>query len=252
MPACKAIPNQGWDLEEMKANLKMLQNPAENIPTIYRNSVMSGDLLIEVAKNAVGFYKEGNFEKFGVAAGMMLRMLTVNEKPAMLGATEKAEKAKEIAEMLQGFLKATDVGTFNFTNLLICIYEADQDAMGLYAAVSLFEQAWADKEIMEAVGGAIFTVAAVQEFRQQVLPICEQVDQKGLDWDHYDAIMAKLWDMKTKMHVEGDDVIFNGENITTDFTSAFDSLEDEEYGQFGEKLGQTLDAAASKTNMFIF
>jgi len=228
----------------------MLQKPGENISTLYRNSVLSGDLMIEVAKNAVDFYKEGNYEKFGVASGMMLRMLTVKEKAPMLGATEKAEKAKEIAEMLQGFMKATDVGTFNFTNLLICIYEADQDAMGLYAAASIFEEAWADKDIMEGVAGVIFTVAAVQEFRQQVLPVCEQVDQKGLDWDHYDTIMAKLWDMKTKMHVEGDDVIFNGENITTDFTSAFNSLEDEEYGQFGAKLGQTLDSAANK--MFIF
>jgi len=103
----------------------MLNTPGDNIPLLYRNSVLSGELLIEVAKNAVNFYKEGNFEKFGVASGMMLRMLTVNEKPAQLGATEKAEKAKEIAEMLQGFLKSTDVGTFNFTNLLICIYEAD-------------------------------------------------------------------------------------------------------------------------------
>jgi len=123
--------------------------------------------------------------------------------------------------------------------------------MGLYAAASIFEEAYADKDIMEAVAGVIFTVAAVQEFKQQVLPVCEQVDQKGLDWDHYDAIMAKLWDIKTKLHVEGDDVIFNGENITTDFTAAFNALEDEEYGQFGETIGKALDGAATK-NMFIF
>ena len=31
-----------------------------------------------------------------------------------------------MAKIYKGFMEVTDVGTFNFTNLLLCIYEADQ------------------------------------------------------------------------------------------------------------------------------
>jgi hypothetical protein len=37
-----------------------------------------------------------------------------------------------ITEVIQGLLEGTKVGTFNFTNLLLCIYEMDQAAMVAY------------------------------------------------------------------------------------------------------------------------
>jgi len=98
---------------------------------------------------------------------------------------------------------------------------------------------------MEAVGGAIFTVAAVQEFRQQVLPVCEQVDSSSMNWTQFDKILKTLWDKDTRMELVEDDVMFNGQVITDDLRAALEALEDGDYIDFGIKLGTTLDAATN-------
>merc|ERR1712227_848033 len=84
-------------------------------------------------------------------------------------------------EFAQGLFEATKVGEFNFTNLLLCIYEADQAAIALYEGVETLEQAYKDKDWNEAIGGVIAVVAFVQGM-QQALPICEQVDETKLNW----------------------------------------------------------------------
>merc|ERR1712127_704263 len=97
------------------------------------------------------------------------------------------EKEMKVAEMLQGFLKGSKVGTFNFTALLECIYEADQAAEVMYVAVDqIIPEAIHDKDIMEGVAGAIFLYSAVQTFMTQALPLCEQVDSKS-DWSQFNA-----------------------------------------------------------------
>jgi hypothetical protein len=73
--------------------------------------------------------------------------------------------ANMAAEVAQGFLEATNVGTFNFTNLLICIYEADQAALILYEGVQILEEAYKDKDPEEAIGGIIAAVAFVQQLK---------------------------------------------------------------------------------------
>jgi len=47
-----------------------------------------------------------------------------------------------LAEIYQGYLEEMGVGTFNFTNLLLCIYEADQSAIIAYEGVQMAEEAW--------------------------------------------------------------------------------------------------------------
>jgi hypothetical protein len=46
--------------------------------------------------------------------------------------TYPKDNREMVTEVLQGLLEATNVGTFNFTNLLMCIYEADGAALSLY------------------------------------------------------------------------------------------------------------------------
>merc|ERR1719183_446503 len=143
-------------------------------------------------------------------------------------------------------MKGMDVGTFNFTNLLICIYEADQDAELVYAVTQIEQDAIKDKSIIEGAMGVFFAYGAYQTFMSQVLPACEQVDKSGMDLSKYDTIVSDLWNYNTRLHVEGEDVVFNGQKITSGLTTAFEELENDEYYNFGEKMGATLAGAASK------
>ena len=56
-----------------------------------------------------------------------------------------------VAEVAQGFLAGTHVGQFNFTNLMVCIYGADQSALTLYQAVEDLEKAYKDHNVTEAI-----------------------------------------------------------------------------------------------------
>jgi hypothetical protein len=128
-------------------------------------------------------------------------------------------KEKEMTEMLQGFLKGSKVGTFNFTALLECIYEADQAAEVMYVATTqIIPEAIKDKEIIEGFVGAFFMVSAVETFMTQALPLCEQVDKKG-NWDMFNAKPDYTkWSAK-------------------ELSSAYDSLREGDFNEFGEKIG---------------
>jgi len=127
---------------------------------------------------------------------------------------------------------------------LICIYEGDQTATIGYEAVEIFEEAWADKDIMEAVGGVIATVAFVQGV-EQTIPVCKQVDPSSMDWTEFNKIVSTLWNKETRMEAIEDDIMFNGKSVTSDLRSALESLMEKNYSDFGFKLGATLDAAAN-------
>jgi hypothetical protein len=142
------------------------------------------------------------------------------------------EHRKEVAEVLGGFMQATKVGTFNFTNLLICIYEADQAAEVGYEAVEIFEQAWKDKQWQEAIGGAIATVAFVQGV-EQTIPACEAVDSKNMNWSNFEAIKNSKLEIK-------------------DLQKAGDAIEKHEYTRFGFELGSALMNASVEENLFIY
>lgn len=67
------------------------------------------------------------------------------------------------AEVAQGVLSSTGVGSFNLQNLLLCIYEADQAALILESGVDEIEQAIKDKDIKEAIGGVVAAVGFVKQ-----------------------------------------------------------------------------------------
>jgi len=128
-------------------------------------------------------------------------------------------KEKKIAEMLQGFLKGSKVGTFNFTALLECIYEADQAAEVMYVAIDqIIPEAIKDKDVVEGVAGAIFLYSAVQTFKTQALPLCEQVDTKG-NWNNFNS--------------NPDFTKWTAEELS----GAYKSLETGDINEFGEKIG---------------
>lgn len=81
-----------------------------------------------------------------------------------------------MAEIYQGFFEGTGVGSFNFTDLLLCIYQADQSAIALYEGVKQLEEAWQEKNWQNALGGAMFVFTAAESFVQQALPQCEKLE----------------------------------------------------------------------------
>ena len=243
LPACKAIPN-AFEKDQFMSSMNMIENPKKYINVIAEDTLKNGYELFDLAEQAVTAYKAGHFEEFGVKIGTILETVTTPEAHNQLQVKSDATNKKMVTEVLQGFLQATNVGTFNFTNLLICIYEADQTATIGYEAVEIFEEAYADKDIMEAVGGVIATVAFVQGV-EQTIPVCESVDSSSMNWTHFDKIVSTIWNKSTRMEVAEDDVMFNGQVVTEDIEAAAKALKEGNFKDFGFKLGSTLDAATN-------
>ena len=158
-----------------------------------------------------------------------------------LAAPMTGEKVKKVTEILQGFMQGAGVGTFNFTALLECIYEADQAAEVMYVAVDqIIPEAIHDKDVVEGIAGAIFLYSAVQTFMTQALPLCEQVD-KASDWTNFNA--------HPKFSLSGEQCLMNGEDITKGLEDAYESLAKDNYFAFGEKVGAL---AEKKPELFLF
>jgi len=110
----------------------------------------------------------------------------------------------------------------------------------MYVAISqIIPEAIKDKQIMEGVVGVIFMVSAVETFESQALPICEQVDKKS-NWDRL---------AEPEVSMDGDSIMYNGQDVTTKVEDAFESLAKEDFFAFGEKMG---DMAAMKPQQFLF
>ena len=187
----------------------------------------------------------GDMEKFGEFFGKFLQFATEKTSASTWADAYPKDNREVAAEILQGFFEGTNVGTFNFTNLLICIYGEDQAAIALYEGVELFEQAWADKDWTEAVGGVIALVAAVQG-AEQALPTCEAVVSKDYNWGEFDKLAALTQNKEKTVKVVGENMLFNGVTISEDVIKAMKSYQAGEYKDFGFQMGNAL-LLATKT-----
>jgi len=207
---------------------------------------------MENVKKAVASYEQGEFSSFGYYVGEIMELATSKPEKVVETVEEGPEVNRQmIAEFAQGFFKGTKVGEFNFTNLLICIYEADQAALILYEAVEILEEAYKDKDPEEAIGGVIAAIAFVQQLKQSI-PVCEAVDQTTMDWTHFDHIVETLEDPKHHMAQIEKDIIFNGVTITKDIGEALEAFRAGDFEKFGEKLGQTVYIASEGNNLFLY
>lgn len=161
--------------------------------------------------------------------------------------------ANMAAEVAQGFLEATNVGTFNFTNLLICIYEADQAALILYEGVQILEEAYKDKDPEEAIGGIIAAVAFVQQLKQSI-PVCEAVDTSKSNWSTFDHIVEVAESPISHMKLIEKDIFFNGIKITEELSTAIESFRSGDYKQYGYQLGKIMTQATEsrQENLFLY
>jgi hypothetical protein len=153
------------------------------------------------------------------------------------------DNKKQVAEIMQGFLKGSNVGTFNFTALLECIYSADQAAEVMYVATTqIIPEAYHDKQPVEALIGLFFMYSAVETFETQALPICEQVDAKS-NWNNFAD--------HPEASINHGRIMINEEDVTKTLLEAGDLLKDGKFYDFGEKVG-TIAAAKKAAEVFLY
>lgn len=242
-------------------------HPMKHFELLKTDLKMHGESILEDVGLSLEAYRNGDFETSGKKMGEIIKLAThANAMEAEAEAEAKAEVAEEktwkdiypkdnremVTEIAQGLLEATKVGTFNFTNLLICIYEADQAALALYESVETLEDAWKKKDWQEAIGGVIAAVAFYQGM-EQALPVCEAVDSKSLNWTEVNKISELTKNPEKTIKVVGENIVFNGVTITKEFTEAMTAWDKKEYKKFGTLLGETLETATyQKKNLFLF
>lgn len=252
LPACEAIVES--DISRVKTAMEILENPLKNLPTMTANLKKYESEIKDDVIAATFFYKTGQYEKFGDFLGNLVKVMTEKEeaKKASWADVYPKDNRMNIAEFMQGFFKATNVGQFDLTNLLICIYEMDNAALAFYESAEMLEEAWEKKDWQEAIGGAIAIVAGVQQVEQS-LPVCEAVDAKSHNWKDLDKLASMSQHKKTAFKVIGENLVFNGVTITADFITAMESFKMEKYGEFGYMLGETMmTATKTEENLFLY
>jgi len=257
LPVCEAIVSSKFDMTPVEKSMKFVSNPVENLAVMTANlNKYRGEIMDDIT-SAVFHYQMEDYEKFGEFLGNVMKVVSEEQAPEPKKTTWADVYPKDnrimVAEVAQGFMEATKVGEFNFTNLLLCVYEADQAAIALYEGVEILEEAWEKKDWQDAIGGVIAVGAFVQGM-QQALPICESVDSKSLDWTETNKMLALTQNKEKTVKVVGENMLFNGVTITADFINAMEALEAGEYKKFGSILGTTLMLATETqdNNLFLY
>ena len=253
LPACEAIDTAKWNKQEFETCTDVAVHPTQYFKVIENDVKINGVSILKDMAKGVEAYRMGDYVSFGQEMGEILKLAT-EAHAKTLATTEKSEiNAAMATEVAQGFLEATNVGHFNFTNLLICIYEADQAALILYEGVQLLEEAYKDHDMSEAIGGVIAAVAFVQQLKQSI-PVCEAVDTKNANWKTFDQIVEVAESPAKHMQLIEKDVVFNGVKITKDLQAAIEAFRAGDYRQYGYQLGNlmTLATQNSNDNLFLY
>jgi hypothetical protein len=148
LPTCEhiantAIPEQStYDIETMLSAGNML-----DIFGVYQDDLqINGYSIMYMIQEAMAAFHQGHFEQFGEKLGQIMHLVNVpkaNEpKQLVLKEAEAPLDMSNVAEMLQGFFSGVGILDMNFMDVLICIYEADQSALELYADLQIWQEAW--------------------------------------------------------------------------------------------------------------
>lgn len=186
LPSCESIFTK--DISRVQTAMDVLANPFENMKLMTSNLKKYEAELKDDILGAGYLLKTEQFEKFGEQIGNLVKVITEKEAKASYADAFPEDNRTAIAEFLQGFFKATNVGEFNLTNLLICIYEMDNAALAFYQGAEMLDEAWEKKDWNDALGGAIAIFAGVQTV-EQGLPACEAVDTKSMNWKDLDRLI---------------------------------------------------------------
>jgi len=188
-------------------------------------------ILVETVE-AVKAMEKRDYYSYGKFVGKILNNATGSRKEFQAeGNLEKIDR-EMAAKVASGLLSSTTVGSFNFQDLLLCVYEADGAALVLERAAETIEQAYKDKSVQEAVAGAVEAFGFVQELKKTI-PVCESVDSSKMDWTMFDKILSTLEDPVKHLDVIAKDIVMNGKNITVDVEDAIESFRAGDFVEFG-------------------
>lgn len=247
IPVCESVDPKQMDWNNFNNIVETLESPAKHMQVIGKDVVLNGRAITSDLGSALDAWRFGNYVEFGEKLGTVMTLATEPQVPEELTLPAAAQIGrKEVTEVAQGLLDGTLVGHFDFTALLFCIYEADQAALILYEGVNILEEAYADKDVSEAIGGVIAMIAFLQQLKKSI-PVCESVDPKDFDWSNFNNIVETLESPEKHMQVIGKDVFFNGKMITEDLAIALDAWRSADYLNFGESLGSVLTLATEQT-----
>jgi hypothetical protein len=121
LPACEAVVGHEFAFQQLDQCMDVAAYPLQNMEILEHDVKINGKSILKDAEAAAAAYESGDFVGFGKNLGQILKLATeeVDVNQAVLA---KEDDRTAVAQVAQGFLEAMKVGTFNFTNLLICIY----------------------------------------------------------------------------------------------------------------------------------
>lgn len=252
LPACEAIDTTSWDYNGFSRSEQIMKNPVAFFKPVAEDVLIHGIPILKETHDAVEAYNNQDYYDYGLNVGKILANATgVRSQFQAEGKLENVDR-EMAAKVASGLLSATQVGSFNFQDLLICIYEADQSAEILEAAVETLEDAYKKHDWNEAVGGVIASVAFVQQLKQTI-PVCESVDSKSMNWTQFDKIIDTIEDPVNHIDIIEKDIKMNGKVITKDIERAVEAFRAGKYVEYGQMLGNTFYyATEDEQNLFLF
>jgi hypothetical protein len=169
LPACEHIIT-GDKLASIMTDYDALTSPAQitGMFGIYEDDLqINGYSILKLAEEAFTAYDNGDFERQGYLIGRIMQLMklpkpTMQTKDSALTANSKEDMAKDAASMVQGFMSGVGIVGNHYTDILVCIYSADQAALELYADLQIWTLAWHDKSLSEGLFAVVFGVAFVQ------------------------------------------------------------------------------------------
>lgn len=248
LPACEAVV--GTEIPQQSVNdIQKMLAPSTMTDTfgLYADDLqINGYSIMYMIQEAMAAYHQGHFEQFGEKLGQIMHLVNVPKAnaPKQFVKEEAApqQDMSNVAEMLQGFFTGVGILDMNFMDILVCIYEADQSALELYADLQIWQEAWADKSLFEGLFAVVFLVAFGQSIKSQVVPACTQAFQK-YDWAPLDNVVSTIEDPINHLNVIGDNIVMNGIPITEAIDVAYNDYTTEQWFAFGENIGQALASA---------
>jgi len=226
LPACEHIVTADKLTDIMSVHAS-LTSPAQvsNMFGVYENDLqINGYSILKMLTEAAAAYENGDFEMHGYLLGRIMQLVnlpkpTMKSEENVLTATSKGDLSNA-AEMVQGFMSGVGIVGSHYQDILICIYEADQAALELYADLQIWQEAWQDKSLFEGLFAVVFGVAFVQAVQSQVEPACQNAFGK-VDMSPMDKVTAIVEDPMAHLNVVGGDIVLNGLPITDGITAAF-------------------------------
>lgn len=152
-------------------------------------------------------------------------------------------------------MKATGLGDHPIEQILLCIYQVDQDLIGVYEGAQIAESGFEKKDWVQLAEGAIVVYQAINILETKSIPYCENNIQVffNLDQTKINDMGKMLRDTKS-LEVFGDNLIFNDVTVTSEIIQAMQAYEKEDYNNFGFFIGQAFYSAQTNKehNMYLY